>query len=117
MSATKSEIGLLALQALKVVDGDATPETNDTSVIEAAYDGVYARLATRHLVSWPLSGSVPDELIDPVVALVAKSRLTTFSPPQDVAANIRLDASTAFEDITEMLSLDYVPVSTPAVDY
>lgn len=114
MAQTKSQIGLLALQAMHVVEGDATPDANDTSVIEAAYDQVFARLRTRHLVSWGSTGSVPDEAVNPVVALTAQSRLTYFNPPADVINLINLMASTAFEDLTEVLQPDYVSQPTPA---
>jgi hypothetical protein len=109
VSKTKSEIGVLALQALQAVEGDATPDSNDTTVIEAAYDMVYARLRTRHLVSWASTGSVPEECVNPVVSLVAESRISYFQPPPDAAADIRFKASQAFGDLTEVLAMDYVP--------
>ena len=59
MPASKTQIGLLALQIMKVVDGDATPEANDTSIIESAYDSVYAMLNERHLVSWTITDDFP----------------------------------------------------------
>jgi len=114
MPASKTAIGLLALQAMKVVDGDASPEANDTTIIEAAYDSVYATLNARHLVSWPISGNVPDEFINPVVALTAASRITLFTPPQDVVSIILSAAASAVEDISEMQALDYVPVEIPS---
>lgn len=117
MPASKSDIGLLALQSMKVVDGDATPEANDTSVIETAYDGIWAILNTKHLVTWPISGNVPDELINPVVALVAQSRLTFFTPPVDVQATINAAAESAYMDITEAIALDYVPTQTPSESF
>lgn len=117
MPASKAEIGLLALQGMKVVDGDATPETNDTNVIEAAYDSVYAKLNAKHLVSWAINGNVPDEFINPVTALVAASRITFFNPPIDVKELILAAASEAVEEISEMQALDYVPVSIPSVAY
>ena len=117
MPASKADIGLLALQSMKVVEGDATPETNDTTVIEAAYDSVYAMLNEKHLVSWPSSGNVPDELINPVTMLVAASRLTLFSPPLDVVQMIVTQAASAVEDITEMVVLDYVPDPIPSENF
>jgi len=116
MPLSKQAIGLLALQAMRVVDGDATPDTNDTAVIEQAYDNIYAMLNQRHLVSWAINGLVPDELVDPVVSLVAASRITLFTVPIDVVQSITIQASSAVETITEMVSLDYVPTSVQA-DY
>lgn len=117
MAASKTQIGLLALQSMKVVDGDATPESNDTAIIEAAYDSVYAKLSRRHLVSWALDADVPDEFIDAVVALTAASRITLFTVPADDKQIILAAASEAVEEITEMVALDYVPVSIPSVAY
>ena len=114
MAKTKSQIGVLALQALKVIEGDATADPNDVTVIEDAYDQIYARLRTRHLVSWGSTGSVPDEAVNPVMALVAEARIGFFKPPQDAAADIRFKASTAFTDLTEVLQPDYVSQPVPA---
>ncbi len=108
MSKTKTQIGLLALQSLRVVEGDASADSSDTTIIEDAYDQVYARLRTRHLVSWGSGGSVPDEAVNPVVALTAQARMTYFKPPAEVAAMINFQALTAFEDLTEVLQPDYV---------
>ena len=108
MPATKAGIGLLALQTLKVAEGNATPEANDTAIIEAAYDNVYAMLNEKHLVSWELTGSVPDQLIDPVMMLTAAARITLFTVPQDVQAIVISSASQAVKTITEMQALDYV---------
>jgi len=116
MSKTKTEVGLQALQALKAVDGDATPESNDTTVIEDAYDQIKATLYNRHLVSWE-DATVPDDVIMPLVYLIAESRLTTFSPPANVAQFIMLKANSAVEDITEALSIDYVPEVIPSESY
>ncbi|MEE8208711.1 MAG: hypothetical protein V3T88_07170 [Nitrosomonadaceae bacterium] len=117
MPATKTQIGLLALQSMKVVDGDATPDTNDTTVIEAAYDTVYAMLNARHLVSWAITGSVPDKFINPVVALTAASRMTLFTVPQDVQVIIAAQAGAAVQTMSEMQALDYVPVPIPSVPF
>jgi hypothetical protein len=114
MSQTKSELGLLALQALKVVEGDATPDANDTSVIEAAYDNIYAALRAKHLVSWGSGDSIPDECVDPVMYLVAKSRISFFKPPSDSAQLILMEAGNAESELTEVLSNDYVEEPTKA---
>ena len=116
MSKTKTETGLQALQALKAVDGDATPEPNDTTVIEEAYDQIKASLYNRHLVSWD-DTAVPDDVINPLVYLIAESRLTVFSPPMDVQQFIMTKANSAVEDITEALSLDYVHEPIPSESF
>lgn len=114
MAQAKSQIGVLALQALKAVEGDATPDSSDVTLIEAAYDQVYASLRSRNLASWGSAGEVPDEAVNSVVALVAEARIGFFKPPQDAAADIRLKASTAFEDLVEVLQPDYVSQPVPA---
>ena len=109
MAKTKSQIGVLALQMLKSVDGDATPDSNDTTVIEDAYDEIYAMLQTKHLVTWASSGSVPDESVMPVAYLVAEARLPLFTPPQANVSMIMAGAARAIGDLIEVQSLDYVP--------
>jgi hypothetical protein len=114
VSQSKTAIGLLALQAMRVVEGDATPDSNDTAIIEAAYDQVYATLKTRHLVSWAPSGEVPDECVNPVVYLTAAQRLSLFTVPLDAQQYILSQAATAVGDLTEVLALDYAPVQVPS---
>jgi len=113
MAKTKAEVGLQCLQSMKVVDGDATPETNDTTIIEEAYDQIKAMLYTRHLVSWE-DTEVPDEVIIPLCDLMAASRLSFFSPPADVKQMILQGASSAVEQITEVLAMDYVSEPVPS---
>ena len=116
MSKTKTQVGLQALQAMKAVEGDATPETNDTTVIEDAYDQICAMLYARHLKTWDDS-AVPDEVIIPLVDLMAYSKLSSFTVPPDVQQRITLGASTAVELITEALAMDYVSEPIPADHY
>ena len=114
MSQTKSQIGVLALQALHVIEGDATADTNDETIIEAAYDFIYKRLRTLHLVNWGSGDSVPDECVNPVVSLVAESRIGYFKPPQHAETDIRIKASNAITELTEVLANDYVDIPTKA---
>jgi len=114
MSKTKSEIGVLALQALHVIEGDATADSNDESIIEDAYDLVYPKLRALHLVNWGSGDDVPNECVNPVVALVAESRIGFFTPPQHAEQDIRLKASKALTELTEVLSNDYVSEETKA---
>ena len=108
MAKTKTEIATLALQAIRAVEGDATPDANDLSTMEDAYDEVYAMLATKHLVSWSPTGSVPDAVVVPVMALTASYRLPLFKVPIEALQMVAGAASTAIGDITEALALDYV---------
>ena len=114
MSKTKSEIGLLALQALHVLEGDASADSNDTTIIEAAYDSVYAVLRTKHLVSWGSGDSVPEEAVDAVASLVALSRLGFFSVPAQAETDIRIKASEAEKVLTEVLANDIEKEVIPA---
>lgn len=114
MPKSKEDLGLLALQTMRVVEGDAAPEINDTSVIEDAYDEVYAMLNELHLVTWGISESIPDEFVNPIKMLTAEARLTMFTVPPDVQAIILSKASTAVMDISEMVALDYVPDPIPS---
>lgn len=118
MPATKAEIGLLALQVLKVVEGnDATPEPNDTLVIEQAYDNVYAKLLSMHLVSWGLTESVPDLFIDPVVWLIAASRITVFDPELSTIQIILANSERSIGEITKAIAMDYVPQIYPTESF
>ena len=108
MAKTKAQVGLQALQTMRVVEGDATPEANDTTVIEDAYDQIKAMLYNLHLVTWEDS-AIPDDVIQPVVDLMCASRITFFDPPPNVVQIILQGASGATELLTNMLAQDYVP--------
>lgn len=113
MAKTKSEVGLQALQTMRVVEGDATPESNDTAVIEDAYDQLKAMLYNKHLVTWDDS-AVPDDVILPLVDLMCASRITFFNPPANVQQILLAAASTSVQQITSMLAQDYVPDIIPS---
>lgn len=110
MPISKQEMGLLALQTLKVIEGnDTTPETNDTLVIEQAYDNVYARLASEEIVSWALTEDIPDLFIDPVMWLVAASRVTLFDVDPQTLNVILANSERSIGEITKRTTIDYVP--------
>lgn len=108
MAQTKSQIGVKALQRLKVLEDGATASSSDTTSIEAAYDEVYANLRTKHLVSWGSTGSVPNEAVDAIVTLVAALRVNEFDPPDDVAIKIIALASAAEGALSVIIQPDYV---------
>lgn len=113
MAKTRAQVALLALQMMQVVEGDASADTNDQTLAEDAYDMVYSRLRSLHLTTWGSGGSVPNECVNPVVALVAEARLPFFKVPQDVQMLIKSSASTAIADLTEVQNLSYTPRETP----
>jgi len=118
MPITKQQIGLLALQALKVVEGDDTSaEPADEAVIEQAYDNVYAKLYSDGLVSWALADNIPDLFIDDVMWLMAASRITVFDPDQQTVGIILANSQQSIKNITENVALDYVPQIYPVESF
>ena len=118
MPLTKTQIGLLALQALKVIEGNnTTPEPDDTTVINQAYDNVYAKLLSKGLVTWSLADNIPDLYIDPVMWLVAESRITVFDPDIETKSFIVAKASNSVQEIIEANALNYVSSITPSESF
>jgi len=99
---------------MQAVEGNASASTADQTLAEDAYDMVYAKLRSLHLAIWGGTGSVPDECVNPVIALVAESRLPFFKVPQDAQMHIKSMASTAIADLTEVQNKSHVPQETPA---
>lgn len=114
MAQTKTQLGESALRMMRQVEGDANPESYATTIIEAGYDQVYQMLRTRHLVSWGPTDSIPDECVNPVMALTAKSRLSFFKVPADSRQEVLSAASTAIGDLTAVLGIDYVSQQIPS---
>ena len=88
-----------------------------SSDIDAAYDEVYARLKAEGLVSWTSTGDIPDEVVSPVVDLVAFARVTEYGVGGDRYARIASDASQAETRIRRSLQNNYFKNTKEAVYY
>lgn len=77
--ATKAEVRNQALQMLGVLRIGQSPQDQDKTQIETAYDEVYLDLKKEGLATWAATGDVPDEITPYMAGLVALSRNATYA--------------------------------------
>ncbi len=84
-----------------------TLESSISDDLDQAYAEVYARLRSEDLVSWAFTSEVPDELITPVVDLVAFSRVDEYGVSAERWQRVANSASQAEVRIRRTLKDDY----------
>jgi len=115
--ATAAEIRDKAAFRLGIKSFGQALENSVSSDLDAAYDEIYAWLRSEDLVSWGETAEVPDELVHPVVGLVAFSRIDEYGVSGERAARISAGASQAETFIRRTLQDDYFTNEDEAVYY
>lgn len=105
--ATAATIRNKAASKLGVKAIGQTLESAVSSDLDAAYDEVYARLRDEDLVSWHSTAEVPDELVSPVVDLVAFARADEYGVSNERYQRLMLAASQAETRIRRSIQDDY----------
>lgn len=82
MAKTKAQVRDRAAEELGRLRVGQALQSQDNTRISAAYDEVYADLKAEGLNTWPSTGSVPDELVPFVSALVALRCTGTYGVSQ-----------------------------------
>lgn len=113
--ATAADIRNKAGALLGVKALGQTLENSVSSDLDAAYDEVYARLRDEDLVSWHSTAEVPDEVVSPVVALVAFARVNEYGVSDSRYQRISLLANQSEIRIRRSLQDDYFTDSNEAV--
>ena len=82
-------------------------ENSVSSDLDDAYTEVYNRLRDEDLVSWDVAAEIPDEVVSPVVDLVAFSRVDEYGVSTERYQRIVSAASQAEVRIRRSLQDDY----------
>lgn len=115
--ATAAEIRDKAAYKLGVKAFGQTLENDVATSLDNAYTEVYARLRDEDLVSWHVTAEVPDEVVSPVVDLVAFSRVDEFGVSGERFQRITLAASQAETRIRRSIQDDYFTDESEAKYY
>lgn len=115
--ATAAEIRNKAGSKLGVKAIGQVLENAVSSDLDSAYDEVYARLRDEDLVSWHSTAEVPDELVSPVVDLVAFARADEYKVNGEKYQRLLLAARHAEARIRRSLQDDYFTDDNEAVYY
>ena len=115
--ATAAQIRNKAASKLGIKAIGQTLENAVSSDLDEAYDEVYARLRDEDLVSWHSTAEVPDEVVSPVVDLVAFARADEYKVNGEKYQRLMLAASQAEVRIRRSLQDDYFKDASDAVYY
>lgn len=109
MALTKAQIrDRVASDYLGILALNQSLQNQDKTRIEQGYDEVYGYLKIKGLATWASTGSVPNELVPYVTAMVAHNCYKTYTVSNDRAARIIADFAVAEQNIRELTTSDDV---------
>jgi len=76
--AVRADMVNKALRRMGLLRADATTTAHRNTDMGAAFDEVYAELEEEMLVNFPSDGTIPNKLVQPIVALMAFARLDEY---------------------------------------
>ena len=102
--ATKSELATKVAQYLGVLEAGQTINSNDSTLIQDAYDSLYLNLQADHSVDWGPDDAIPQQFEIQITSLLANQApvCKAFGVPVDyndlAMAQKTLDKSLAIDD-------------------
>ncbi len=114
---TVAEIRDKAARKLGVLAFGQTLSNRYSADLTAAYSEVYAELRELNLVNWTLTGTIPDEVVEPVVALVARARVDEYGVSNDRYQRILNSAQNAETSLRRVIHDPYFSSSEDAEFY
>lgn len=103
---TAGELGILRL--------NQSLQAQDNTRINTAYDEVYADLKTEGLATWASAGTIPDEVVRHVAALMADNCVNNYGVSDKRYDRIKKDSAVAKREIRKLISPVYVSTTDPA---
>jgi len=113
MPKTKAELRDRVANDLGILRLNQSLDAQDQTRIEDAYDEVYAELKTEGIAAWPKAGSVPDEFVPYMVALVADNCLATYKTSPEIFQRIKDRSVTALREIRKFRNFQYISATEP----
>jgi len=114
--ATVQEVVNRAGEYLGILRIGQSLQAQDNTRITAAYNEVYADLKVDSIASWASDGTIPDEVVQHVAALIAENCLNTYSVPDNRYTRIKNAVSTAKREIRRLVLPAYESTNDPT-DY
>ena len=88
-------------------------QTQDDVAMQKSYDEVYASLKELGVATWTSTGSVPDELTPPVVALVAWNRIDVYGVSDSRYQRIAAKAGVAIDTLKQFTTPAHESLEEP----
>jgi len=114
---TKTEAKQRAAELLKIVPIGQSMESQDDTRMGEAYDEIYAKLQINGTAIWASSGSMPDEVVDDFVHLMADNKINLYPVSDNLYAKIKSrvgkDGIDSLNNIRRQLGDVYEDLSPP----
>lgn len=111
--ATKTEVKDESAVMLGIMElGDTLPTKDDTRM-DQAYAEVFADLKKSGLDTWPVGGTIPDDIKPHLAALMATNALDAYHVPDSKFQRILLRAKVAGIEIPRLSVPDYESLDRP----
>lgn len=111
--ATKAEVKDEAIVMLGVMELGGTIDSTDSTRMDQAYAEVFADLKKSGLDTWPVAGTIPDDIKPHLSALMATNALDTYHVPDSKFNRILLRAKVAGIEIPRLSVPDYESLDEP----
>lgn len=110
---TRADLIKRVLQKLRELEFDEGPSSDESAIIGAKYDEVYAELNERGLVNWSASGEVPLTHSQSVIAIVASRSSDDFFVDEPRLQRLVFEERTAEKKLRQMEHIPYVSTDEP----
>lgn len=100
--ATQTEIAIKALQKIGVIAAGETPDSDDQTLVDEAYDSLYEELRSRHLVDWGSAEDIPTWAVLHVRDILANRIANEYGIPRSAD-----EEELAVRKMAKHLAVDY----------
>jgi hypothetical protein len=109
---TPAELKDRVLGKLRVLGAGQTAEAEDVFTVNEGYTSVYEQLKNQNLVTWSLTGDIPDKLATQIIKMVAYEVSDEFHIPEQRIQRLLIEADRALDDIRIKSAPEYVSTHT-----
>lgn len=117
MAATKTQLAVKVLQKLRVLPTGQAAVTDDTSVIETAYDELYQLYRDDGLITWGSADDIPDEAVRPMVVVLASDMADEFNVPEARVQRLLAQRVEAVKQLKSLSQVVYTSTDTKISNY
>ena len=110
---TKTDLITRVLRKLRELEADEVASSEDSSLIGAKYDEVYAELNERGLVNWASTGDIPNTHAQSVIAIVAFRSADDFYVDEQRYQRLAMEERGAEKTLRQMEYIPYVSTDEP----
>lgn len=114
---TLAELKLRALKRLRVLAAGETAPAYVDDIVDQAYTSVYEELQEDNLISWTVTGAIPDKVALKVIDMVVNESADEFGVAEQRILRIDAKATRSKKEIRSLMAPKYVPSDSEATYY